>query len=47
MGGIIGAVLLLRLPASAFAAIVPVLIGIGCLLVILQPVLSRRVAARR
>lgn len=46
-GGIIGAVLLLRLPASAFAAIVPVLIGIGCLLVILQPVLSRRVAARR
>jgi uncharacterized membrane protein YfcA len=47
VGGIIGAVLLLRLPASAFAAIVPVLIGIGCLLVILQPVLSRRVAARR
>ena len=47
VGGIVGAVLLLLLPASAFAAIVPVLIGIGCLLVILQPVLSRRVAARR
>ena len=46
-GGIVGAVLLLVLPASAFAAIVPVLIGIGCLLVILQPALSRRVAARR
>lgn len=46
-GGIVGAVLLLLLPASAFAAIVPVLIGIGCLLVILQPTLSRRVAARR
>ncbi|MGI3781596.1 MAG: sulfite exporter TauE/SafE family protein [Janthinobacterium lividum] len=47
VGGIIGAVLLLRLPPSAFAAIVPVLIGMGCLLVILQPVLSRRVATRR
>ena len=47
VGGIIGAVLLLRLPAEAFAAIVPVLIGIGCLLVVLQPALSRRVAARR
>ena len=39
--------LLLRLPSSAFDAIVPVLIGIGCLLVIVQPWLSRRVAARR
>lgn len=47
VGGVIGAVLLLRLPASAFAAIVPVLIGLGCVLVLLQPVLSRRVAARR
>ncbi len=47
VGGVVGAVLLLLLPASAFAAIVPVLIGIGCLLVILQPALSRRVAARR
>jgi len=46
-GGVVGAVLLLLLPASAFVAIVPVLIGIGCLLVILQPALSRRVAARR
>ncbi len=47
VGGIVGAVLLLRLPAEAFAAIVPVLIGLGCLLVLLQPVLSRQVAARR
>jgi uncharacterized protein len=47
VGGIVGAVLLLRLPASAFAAIVPVLIAIGCLLVLLQPAISRRVAARR
>lgn len=47
IGGIIGALLLLKLPASAFNAIVPVLIGLGCLLVIVQPWLSTRVAARR
>jgi len=47
LGGIVGAVLLLRLPSSAFDAIVPALIGLGCLLVIAQPTLSRRVAARR
>ncbi len=47
IGGIIGALLLLGLPSSAFDAIVPILIGIGCLLVIVQPSLSRRLAARR
>lgn len=47
VGGIAGAVLLLRLPSAAFDAIVPVLIGLGCVLVVLQPALSRRVAARR
>jgi uncharacterized membrane protein YfcA len=47
IGAVIGALLLLRLPASAFGAIVPVLIGIGCLLVIIGPALQRRVAARR
>jgi len=47
VGGIIGAILLLRLPAEAFVAIVPVLIGVGCVLVVLQPTLSKRVAARR
>lgn len=47
IGGIIGALLLLRLPSSAFNAIVPVLIGLGCLLVIVQPWLSAKVAARR
>jgi uncharacterized membrane protein YfcA len=46
LGGITGAVLLLVLPADAFDAIVPVLIGLGCLLVVLQPAISRRVAAR-
>ena len=47
VGGVGGAVLLLRLPPAAFAAIVPVLIGIGCVLVVLQPWLSRRLAERR
>lgn len=36
-GAALGALLLLVLPAEAFAAIVPVLIGIGVLLVILGP----------
>src|SRR3954469_13000644 len=47
IGGIAGAAMLLVLPSSAFAAIVPVLIGIGCLMVIVQPWLSRRLAERR
>jgi len=47
IGGVVGALLLLRLPSSAFDAIVPVLIGLGCVLVVVQPALSRRVAARR
>ncbi|MGY4766669.1 sulfite exporter TauE/SafE family protein [Kribbella sp. CWNU-51] len=41
LGGILGAVLLLTLPASAFHAVVPVLILLGCLLVAFQPLLSR------
>lgn len=47
IGGVFGALLLLRLPSAAFAAIVPMLIGLGCVLVLVQPALSRRVAARR
>src|SRR5215217_3801351 len=43
-GGIIGAILLLELPESAFDAIVPVLILLAVTLVILQPWLSRLVA---
>jgi uncharacterized membrane protein YfcA len=39
-GGVIGAVLLLSLPASAFEAIVPVFIGIALVLIVLQPRLS-------
>lgn len=37
LGGATGAVLLLRLPAAAFDAVVPVLIGLGCVLVVAQP----------
>jgi uncharacterized protein len=47
LGGIVGALLLLRLPSAAFDAIVPILIGIGCVLVILQPITSKRLAIRR
>jgi uncharacterized protein len=47
LGGIAGAWLLLRLPSEAFDAIVPILIGLGCLLVVLQPLISKRLAIRR
>jgi uncharacterized membrane protein YfcA len=46
VGGLVGAVLLLVLPDDAFAAIVPVLILLGCVLVVLQPRISAWVAAR-
>jgi uncharacterized membrane protein YfcA len=46
LGGLIGAIALLELPASAFDAIVPALILLACALVILQPTLSRLVAKR-
>ena len=45
-GGLLGAILLLVLPAGAFKAIVPVLIGIALVMVVFQPRLSRWVAAR-
>jgi uncharacterized membrane protein YfcA len=46
IGGSIGALLLLVLPSEAFDAIVPVLVGLGVLLVVLGPRISRAVAAR-
>lgn len=46
VGGIVGAVLLLVLPSSAFRAIVPALIGLGVLLVVLGPRISARLAER-
>jgi uncharacterized protein len=49
IGGVIGAVLLLTLPASAFKAIVPVFIAIALLLIVFQkrltPLLEKRRAA--
>lgn len=46
IGGLIGALLLLKLPADAFQAIVPALILTACVLVLLQPWLSRRLKGR-
>lgn len=46
VGAALGAVLLLVLPAGAFEAIVPVLILLGCLLVLFQPGISAWVARR-
>ncbi|MEU6080013.1 sulfite exporter TauE/SafE family protein [Streptomyces sp. NPDC047108] len=40
-GGLVGAVLLLNLPADTFRAAVPVLILLACVLVVLQPRLNR------
>jgi uncharacterized membrane protein YfcA len=45
VGGTAGAILLLVLPSTAFNTIVPVLIGLGVLLVVLGPMISRRVAS--
>ena len=46
LGGAVGAGLLLALPESAFRAIVPALIGLGVVLVVLQPRISAWVARR-
>ncbi|KAA2262173.1 sulfite exporter TauE/SafE family protein [Solihabitans fulvus] len=46
-GGVIGAILLLVLPANAFSAIVPVLIVVALVLVVLQPWLNRKLAERQ
>jgi uncharacterized membrane protein YfcA len=46
IGGLVGGVLLLVLPSSAFDAIVPVLIALGVVLVIIGPRVSAGVAGR-
>ena len=46
LGALLGAILLLSLPSSTFDAVVPVLIGLGVVLVIVQPFLARRLARR-
>ncbi|GAB2443896.1 sulfite exporter TauE/SafE family protein [Streptosporangium sandarakinum] len=47
LGALIGSVLLLFLPAETFDVVVPVLIGLACVLVVVQPRLNRWLAARR
>ena len=47
LGGLVGAILLLVLPQSAFKAIVPALIAIALVMVIGQPWLAKKVAARQ
>jgi uncharacterized protein len=47
LGGLVGAILLLVLPQSAFKAIVPALIALALAMVIGQPWLAKQVAARR
>ncbi|MFC7303862.1 sulfite exporter TauE/SafE family protein [Streptomyces monticola] len=47
VGGIVGAVLLLTLPADTFRAAVPVLILLACALVLLQPRLGKWLARRQ
>jgi uncharacterized membrane protein YfcA len=46
LGSVTGAILLLKLPASAFESIVPVLIGVALLLVLFGPRLQGWAAAR-
>ena len=46
-GGLVGAILLLVLPAGAFKEIVPVLIGIALVMILFQPRLARWMAARQ
>lgn len=46
-GSLVGAWLLLHLPAQTFHAVVPVLVVVALVLVVLQPALQRRLAARR
>lgn len=47
LGGLLGALLLIKLPSSAFDAIVPVLILLALVLVVIQPQVAKAVAARR
>ena len=47
LGSVVGAVLLLLLPDSAFEAVVPVLIALGCVMVLVQPRLQAWLASRR
>jgi uncharacterized membrane protein YfcA len=46
VGAVLGAAALLVLPADAFQAVVPVLIGVACVLVVVQPRVSGWLARR-
>jgi uncharacterized protein len=46
-GALAGAILLLVLPGSVFRNVVPVLILVACVLVVVQPRLTKRLAQRR
>lgn len=46
-GSLIGGVLLLFLPGDTFDVVVPILIGLACVLVVIQPRLNRWLSARR
>jgi uncharacterized membrane protein YfcA len=46
-GSVIGGLLLLNLPERTFTAIVTVLIGLSCVLVVVQPRISRMLATRQ
>ena len=46
-GGVTGSLLLLRLPATAFATIVPVLLGLSLVLVLMQTRMQAAMARRR
>lgn len=46
LGGLGGAALLLVLPPGVFSAVVPVLVALAVILVVVQPFLARRLAAR-
>ncbi|MHB8658245.1 MAG: sulfite exporter TauE/SafE family protein [Solirubrobacteraceae bacterium] len=47
LGGVLGAILLLSLPASAFRAIVPIFIAVALVLILVQPRLGRALGTRR
>ena len=46
LGGLTGGAVLLVMPSETFARVVPFLIGLACVLVLLQPVVSRRLERR-
>ncbi|KIH97190.1 membrane protein [Streptomonospora alba] len=47
LGALTGGVLLLNLPSEVFESVVPVLIGLACVLIIIQPRIARRVRERK